>query len=291
MRNISPFVIVALSVGVPAFAQDYRSLEGRSVTLKIDMPGTSDGVEVQPLGAGVDIRKVASSIHSNGIGVHSGESIMITKVSVKDHHIEVQLGGGGFGTFSDVLAMSAATPVVPYQTKSRQEKDLEYDAKYSPDYWTRQAARDELHREQNDRYRDNTVAAVVNAQTQQAAKANERLARAQSGSRFNIRYNDGFPPGATSAEGIMKALARYVDFTDVRMPPAPAPAVGGADLTGLRKGLTIAQVEQILGPAANVNTRTEGSIEAVTREYSSGGQRVAAQFVGGVLVDYRITPR
>ena len=283
--------IVAVSLAVPALGQDSRSLEGMTVALKMDMPGSSDGVEVRPLAGGIDSRAVAASIHANGVGVHTGESIMITKVVVKGHHIEVQLGGGGFGTFRDVLAMSAATPTVPYETKSKREKDLEDEAKYSPDYWERQRARDELHRTQNDRYRDNTVAAVVNAQTQAQAKNNERVARAQSGSRFNIRYDAGFPPGATSAQGIMDVLSRYVDFSGGAPPPTPSSTPATPSINGLRKGLTVAQAEQILGPAARVSQRPEGSIETTIREYSSGSQSITAQFVGGVLVDYKITPR
>jgi hypothetical protein len=291
MRTHLCFVIATL-VAAPAIAQDSRSLEGMTVTLKMDMPASSDGVEVRPLAGGVDIRRVASSIHTNGIGVHSGESIMITKVVVKDRHIEVHLGGGGYGTFSDVLASSASTPYVPYQTKSRHEKDLEDQAKYSPDYWDRQAARDDLHKEQRDRYRDNTVAAAINTQAQAAKKANERALRAQGGSRFNIRYNDGFPTGATTADGIINALSQYVDFSGARSPStaAPAPAAPGLG-SSLRKGLTIPQVEQVLGPAAKVSEKTEGSIQTVIREYSADNQQVVAQFVSGVLVDYRITPR
>jgi hypothetical protein len=282
--------LAAVVIAAPVLAQDYRSLEGMTVTLRMDMPGTSDGVEVKPLAGGIDYRKVAASIHANGIGVHTGVSIMITKVVVKEHHIEVQLGGGGFGTFSDIMQMSAATPYVPYETKSRREKDLEFQAKYDYDYWDRQAARDELHRAQADRYRDNTMATIVNAQSQAAAKNNQRIARAQSGSRFNIRYNDGFPAGATSAQGIMNALAAYVSFGGDAPPPVAAPG-SAASINGLRKGLTIAQVEQILGPAARVATRTEGSIDTMVRDYSSGGQQVTTQFVAGVLVDYRIAPR
>lgn len=291
-------VISALFLAAPALAQDGRTLEGRTVVLKMDMPGTSDGVEVRPLAGGVDVRKVATSIKANGIGVHNGDAITITKVLVKDHHIEVQLGGGGYGTFADVLAQSAATPVVPYEGKSKYEKDLEWQAKYSPDYRDRQRARDQLAREQHDHYRDNTMAAAVNAQTRTAATVNERAARAQSGSRFNIRYSDGFPEGATSAQGIMNALTQYVDFDgDVRRSAAPTgstvagPPAGDAVQGALRKGLTVAQVEQVLGPATGVSTKQEGSMEISVREYTSDGQRVVTQFVGGVMVDYTIKPR
>ena len=177
-----------------------------------------------------------------------------------------------------------------YESKSRHE-NLENEAKYGADYWERQRAKDELHRVQSDRYRDNMVAAAVNTQNQAQQQANVRAQRGQSGSRFNVRYDSGFPEGATTARGIMNALSQYVDFG-----ATPATAAGPrpgstASAPALRKGLTVVQVEQMLGPAAKVSQRTEGSIEMTMREYATESERIVAQFVGGVLVDYSITPR
>lgn len=288
-------------VAAPAFAQG-RSLEGTTVRLKMDMPGTSDGVDVYPNDGGVDFRKVADRLKSAGIGVHTGDSIMITKVILKKDHIEVQLGGGGYGTFSDALAQMGTTPPpVPYQYKSRREKDLENEAKYSDDYWQRREARDELHDERQDRARDNAMAATINAQAQQVQQANIRQLRAQSGSRFNIRYRGTLPEGAATPQSIMEALDRYVDFGDGgSFAPSPsqspsrttgAAPSGGAN-GGLRKGLTVQQVEQIYGPASRINQQKEGSMEIAVREYDTDdGQHVSARFVGGVVIDYQIGPR
>jgi hypothetical protein len=59
----------------------------------------------------------------------------------------------------------------------------------------------------------------------------------------------------------------------------------------IRKGLTVLQVEQILGPATRVTSRTDGSIEMTIRNYNADRDQVSAKFVAGVLVDYTITPR
>ena len=89
----------------------------------------------------------------------------------------------------------------------------------------------------------------------------------------------------------MNALSQYVDFG-----ATPAAAAGprpgsAASAPALRKGLTVVQVEQMLGPATKGSQRTEGSIEMTVREYATESERIVAQFVGGVLVDYSITPR
>jgi hypothetical protein len=156
----------ALAMSAPAFAQNggvlARAFEGTSVVLKMDMPATSDGVTVKPQSPSpVDFPAVARAIKANGIGVHRGESMMVTKVVLKEHHIEFQLGGGGFGTFTDLMSM-ASTPSLPYAYKSQREKDLEDELRYTYNPSDRQRIKDQLNDLQRDRARDNAVAASVN---------------------------------------------------------------------------------------------------------------------------------
>lgn len=291
--------IAAVLLAAPVFAQS-RSLEGTTVTLKMDMPASQQGVDVYPNDpTPINFRTVADRLKAYGIGVHHGQSIMITRVVPKSDHIEVQLGGGGYGTFGDILMQSNnAAPTVPYESKSQREKDLEAEAKYNPNDWERREARDDLERERHDRARENADAAVINSQAAAINRASEAQARAQDGSRFNIRYRGGLPVGAATPQSIMKALGPWVDFGDggsygrgYEAPPPPNHASVGSGLA-LRNGLTINQVENLLGPANKVNSRNEGSIETMLREYrTDDGQHVTAQFVGGVLIDYQIGPR
>lgn len=51
------------------------------------------------------------------------------------------------------------------------------------------------------------------------------------------------------------------------------------------------QPGETLGLAAKGNQRNEGAMEILVREYNADCQLVATQFVVGVLVDYKITPR
>jgi hypothetical protein len=277
------------------FAQDFRSLEGTTVSVRIDMPASSDGVEIR--NGQADFRKISDRIRQYGVGVHSGQSIAITKIIVKSKNIEVHLGGGGFGTFSDRLAVAAASNPASYEGKTRREKDLEDELKYTNDYWTRVRIRRELDDLQRDRERNNATTAAINAQTRQLVEANVMQKRAEAGSRFNIRYDNGVPPDGATPAAIMASLSKYVDFGGGGGSAPPihfensAPGVPDGPAPALRKGLTVVQTEQILGPASKVSQKNEGSLEISVREYMSSGQHVTTQFVGGVLVDYKITPR
>ena len=132
-------------------------------------------------------------------------------------------------------------------------------------------------------------------------EANLRAKRAESGSRFNVRYRNGIPLDALTPDGLMRALAAYVDFG------VGAPASGGAVATSggsqytsgssrapattLKKGLWLEDVEALLGPAATAAETKEGTLTVLKRTYRKDGQRIEASFVNGVLIDFSITPQ
>ncbi len=107
----------ALLLCSPVLAQDEAELkkafEGKRVILKIDMPATSSGVDVWPdRDLAVDFSEVAKLIKGNGTAIRAGEDEMVTKVHVARKHIEFQLGGGGYGTFSDMLSSPHQAPPI-----------------------------------------------------------------------------------------------------------------------------------------------------------------------------------
>jgi hypothetical protein len=264
---VTAVLAVVLAAG-PALGEDYRALEGMTVTAKLDMPASHEGVDIRPgTEVPLDLHKAADRIKQYGVAVHTGQSIMITNVVVKPHNIEVQLGGGGYGTFSDA---QAAAPTISYQAETRREKDLKEQLKYTNDYWERERIRRELDDIDRQRNRGNQRAAQMSAQQV------EQMKRAAAGSRFNIRYDGTMPESATSKSGILAAMAQRTRPQDSSVP-------------ALRKGLTVVQVEQILGPAAKVEDRSDGALEIDFREYNGDGQHVTMEFVGGVLVNYTIT--
>src|SRR5262245_36607479 len=103
------FVIVGFAA-VPASAQDEAALkryfEGRRVVVRMDMPGTADGVDVHADSQSVDHEQYRARLREYGAAIHGGEPATVTLVKVKKDLIEFQLGGGGFGTFSDDTSTS-----------------------------------------------------------------------------------------------------------------------------------------------------------------------------------------
>jgi hypothetical protein len=55
--------------------------------------------------------------------------------------------------------------------------------------------------------------------------------------------------------------------------------------------MTLAEVEALYGPAATASEAKDGSMTVAKRSYRTESAQVSASFVGGVLVDYAITPR
>ena len=121
-RWIVPLLL--LSPGVAA-AQSEAALknyfEGRSVTLKLAMPGTESGVDIYPADPKpLDYPHYAERLKQNGTAIRSGQQAMVTKIRVKGTHVEFQLDGGGYGTMLAVPGTtfwSAAKPASSSRSK------------------------------------------------------------------------------------------------------------------------------------------------------------------------------
>ena len=108
-----------------------RYFEGKRVTVKIDMPGTEQGVDIYPAtDRPLDYPRYASRLKDHGTAIKAGEDAMITRVRVKSSHIEFQLDGGGYGTMGDETSSSVYVASTP---KSDREKNLEAELKREKD--------------------------------------------------------------------------------------------------------------------------------------------------------------
>lgn len=187
--------------------------EGKRVKVKIDMPATKDGINIYPEKyQHLDFGRYSTLVKQNGIGVREGDRIMITKIKVKDKHIEFQLGGGGYGTVGDETSSSV---YVPTASKSNREKDLEKRIKDEPDDKRRRRMRDELdslRRERESRDSENRANAAV---AEEIAKSRIQDKRLQAGSRFNINYDRKLTGEDLTPRAVMDALAEYVYFPDL----------------------------------------------------------------------------
>ncbi len=299
-------VVAALAVGVaaaPAVAQDEAALksffEGRYVTAKIDLPGTSDGVDLhvdsrQPM----DFSQYGNRIKANGVAVRAGDSVIVTQVKVKKDLIEFHLAGGGYGTFGDD---TSTTVYLPHVEKSEREKELEKKIDHENDRDRRRDMTHELdelreRREREDRRID------AEAAEQSARKAELVMQRRlHGGSRFNLRYDDAVPRGITPQE-VMAALGEYLSFdgmpgaargtvmepASLPTPPLTAPPSGPIEL---RKGMAREEVETMLGRASSSADRHEGNETITVLAFSRGDQRITAEFVEGILIRYTIASR
>jgi hypothetical protein len=291
--------LIALLLGAaaasPAFAQSEDHLrpffEGKRVIVKLEMPGSEDGVDVHPRAAQpVNFPQHASRLKRFGTAIRKGDEVMVTRIKVKGDLIEFQLAGGGYGTFGD----DAGSVHVPTASKTERERNLEKEVPRVTDPALKKKLREELDALRKEREREDARNRAEAAQAEQAKQANIRQRRIEGGSRFNVRYRNGVPPDALTPDGLMAALSEYVDFgpmLDQRGPlvdPAPRDAARG---DGLRKGLTVDEVDAMFGRPESISERKEGSLSVSTSVYRTRDRRITAEFVEGVLIRFVIGPR
>ena len=284
--------VLLLALAAPAAAQSEEALksyfEGKRVTLRMDMPGTSDGVDVRAdAKRAIDFGKYKDALKRYGTAIRSGDTVPVTLVKVKKDLIEFQLGGGGFGTFADDTNTSASLPLVE---KSGREKDLEKRIKDEDDRDRRRRLERDLDDLRDRRESENRRIMVERERIEERKR--ERIAeeRLRSGSRFNLRYDDRVPAGMRP-EDMMAALAEYVDFggrTAAREEVALAPS---GDITMVRKGLLRVEAERLFGTPTSSSERREGELSVTTLVFTVGDQRVTAEFVDEVLIRYTIVSR
>lgn len=312
MRHLIIALVALATVSDSALAQNEAALraafEGKTLTVKIDMPATSKGIDVYPEASmPVNWREMAVRMKDHGTALRSGQSIMITKVVVKkDSHIEFQLGGGGYGTFGDYMSNTSSVSANT-ESESKWERQLRDSINNAPGPTKRKQFERDLSNARSARERENSRAQAEAAQANEAREANLRAKRAESGSRFNIRYKHGIPSEALTPEGIMKSLAQYAEFSGGTIPAATAAmgkgastgaatpsggaGAGASALLSLKKGLTLTEVEALLGPANTASEVKDGSMTVMKRNYLYDGKKVVASFVSGVLIDYSIAPQ
>jgi hypothetical protein len=287
----------------PIYAQSEAALreyfEGRTVQVKLAMPGTEDGVDVYPgTSKPLDYPRHASRLKQYGTAIKPGSDALVTKVKVKSSLIEFQLDGGGYGTMGDETSSSVSVANTP---KTKREQNLEGELKRTSDPARRRAIKEELDDLKAEREREDARNRASVADAQEAKKANIRQRRLDGGSRFNLRYRDGVPASALTAASVKEALAAYLDFPEPATPAEPiAPQpfgagtsgtpAGGAPVSGLpAKGMLQDDVDRMLGTPEKSTDRPEGKLKVTTRVYSTKAGRVSAEFVEGVLIRYTVT--
>ena len=299
-RSSQSIVLLAAALcALPVSAQnDPNSLAsyftGKEVVLKIDMPGSQQGVDLRyNKDVPMNWKEYANRLKSNGVAIHKGDTARVTAVVLKDDRIEFQLDGGGFGTFGDDTNATVTPKTVD---KSDYEKQLEKQIANTTDDDERRRLQRDLDRERSRRERqdaDNRNAAQVASQIKAQQISDKRL---QGGSRFNLRWSGQIPADQKTPDAVMKLLADYVSFDGSQQAAAPPPAQsGGADAAvpataQLKRGMKMSDVTNLLGQGKQLSESVSGDgLKTQTVQYSSGDRRVEVTYVEGVVVRYSIS--
>lgn len=285
-RVLGLYSTAIVSITFQAAGQNQEALsqyfEGKQVMVKLDMPASQTGVDVYPnKPQPLDTKSYAARLKRFGISLRNGDAVMITKVKVKKDKVEFQLGGGGYGTATDVT--DEAVHFQPAE-KSLREKDLEGRISKETDENRRRSLARELDGLRRDRERQDRL--KRNAAEQDADLRRIKIAegRERGGSRFNIRLRKQDTGDSITPQFIMNALAQYVIFT-------PAAPVAGTPVEGLKKGMTRAEVEALFGPAIESYNQVANGLEMTSCKYQTAAQTVQADFANGVLVQYTVSSR
>jgi hypothetical protein len=302
-------------VAVPAHAQDEarlrKALEGKRITLKMEMPATSQGVDVFPgTSRPVDYEKVGKRLKSEGIALKDGDAARITRVKVKGELIEVQLNGGGYGTFGDQFDDWATTEGADSGTaqqmkrqNDRTEKlaggsrfNLRYPNGVDPDDLTPAAVAAALEEyasfppevaKPSEHMASYAATPAANAPTH-ANAASEKVRKGMS--TADVAGIAGEPTSSSMNGPVMTKRyhgasgALEVDFVnDVAVDVRQVPTRTGV----IRKGMSVAEVEQLAGKP--IASGAKGQM--LTNKYNWQDGVLEGEFFNGVLVGYRSSSR
>lgn len=297
---VSILIISVIGVSAQTEADLKQYFEGTHVTLRMDMPATKDGVNVYPERAQpIDYNEYGNRLKRHGVSIRRGDEIMITRIKLKDKHIEFQLGGGGYGTFGDDTDTSVS---VPNAGKSRREKNLEDEIKRENDPKRKKRLKDELDDLRRERERDNELNRRIAAEAEESRRARIEQKALQGGSRFNI-YFSAIDERVLTPQNMMEVLRKYVEFSNANSSedastvkptsygtPEPSHTKTGVVQLGprstyLKEGLSLSSVLRVLGTPTAITERNDNGKIVVSYEFMRGGGRtVVAEFVNNVLI-------
>src|SRR3954451_6897182 len=142
MRRFRSTLVTLLLLAASAAAQSslQNAFLGREVELKLDMPATQQGVDLNfSSGQPLDWRTYSQRLKQFGVAIRKGDTPTVTSLVVKKDRVEFQLDGGGYGTFWDDTSGVTGRII----GKSNYERQLENDLSRETD----PRRRDQLRRE------------------------------------------------------------------------------------------------------------------------------------------------
>lgn len=300
MRTCLPLALLftVLAAG-PAAAQNQaaleRALEGREVTVLLELPASHRGVDLHvQREPEMEFSEYARRLKQYGVALRKEDRVMITAVKVNKKNIEVHLGGGGYGTWGD----DSGSVSLPGVYKSDSEKDLEKERKRTTDASRLREIDRELSylrrdREREERERQREQQALTAIKQQEVA-----VRRLDGGSRFNIWYADKrLEQWAPTPEELMLTLSRYVAFDDGDGPRRTDTRTGGrntdagAAAASLRRGMSTDEVHELIGQPTRRRESRQGDLETTVETWETTESVTEVTFVGGVVVKFSSSSR
>jgi hypothetical protein len=279
-----------------------QKLEGKRIVVQIDMPATSQGVDLFPgTSRPIDFARYSGRLKSNGVAIRAGETSMITKVHVKNDNIEVHLGGGGYGTLGDWFNSAI--------TNNGADSGAAQQARIANERAQRAASGSRF----NLRYpngvvpEDLTVESVVKALGEHAVIPSLQQAAAVAAAPApSAAAPAQTPAGAVQYVNVANTGASVAPVSSATPPSPAAPAPTAAPVQAApvqasapgpaaepqpaavpampKKGMSEEELERLTGKAASV--KTAGQL--TTKAYRWQDGTLEADFFNGVLVAYRM---
>jgi hypothetical protein len=292
--TLFPTLAVLLACGTARLAQDEAALkaafERQRVTVRIDMPGSDDGVDVRVQtgivsSINIDLPRYRNDLKRYGTAIRAGDSAMVTLVKVKKDIIEFQLDGGGFGTFGDNASTSSNIPLVD---KTAREKTLENQLKTEKDADKRRSMQSELDRLRDRReFENRRIRRSASATRKSSGSAWPRIACAAD------RVSTSATRTACRPACTWKTSARrWASSSTSRAPPRPRRSTcRRSSRRGFAKACCGPTPRRHTGALKRRRRRRSGEFTVVTLVFVSGEQRITADFVEDVLVRYSIASK
>lgn len=287
------FLFAGLTIQAQNEAILQQAFEGKTVIVKIDMPGTHQGVDLYPnRDRMMDFDAYSRRIKQFGAALRNGDSVLVTKVRVKEKNIEFQLGGGGYGTAGDDTDTSVKFTSAP---KSRREKALEEDLKNTTDSRERKQIQDDLNYERRQREREDSRNRAQAEEAAEAKKDRIERRRLEGGSRFNIWFEPRIPAAGVTPNQLMELMAEYLEFgtrRDAQSQRSDVNAPISEDaILRLRKGMTQIDVMALFGSPRRKSEKGDGDTKILVLMYQIGERDIQIEMMSDVVIRYVISSR
>lgn len=220
--NIILWFILLSMLSLTALAQDPRdtaqakltqALQGKRVSLKMDMPATEKGVVVAADKADViDREKYQKRLKTYGTAIQNGEATVITGVKLSGNEIVVEFAGGGapegdLGAAAGPRPAPTASSTRESRARSRMNANGDPNQNLLDDQNVRSTVKYESAKRQQ---ADSKAEAEYQARRAKAVEE-ARALNLKMGSRFIIKF-DNRDAGAVTREELTKLLSAFVSF-------------------------------------------------------------------------------